>query len=174
MDRLMRIAFLSEHASPVALLGGADAGGQNVYVDEVSRNLARRGYAVDVFTRRDDPTTPEILNWARGVRIVHLPAGPAQSVLKDELWPYMPEFRDAFLRFMLRENIRYDLLHGNFWMSGWVATELRQRLHIPAVHIFHAMGKTKKRHQQSVDTSPEERVQVEMEVIRTVDRLIAQ
>lgn len=52
MDRPTRIAFLSEHASPLTNLGGADAGGQNVYVDQVSRNLARRGYTVDVFTRR--------------------------------------------------------------------------------------------------------------------------
>lgn len=174
MDRPVRIAFLSEHASPAALLGGVDAGGQNVYVDEVSRNLARRGYAVDVFTRRYDAAMSEILDWAQGVRIVHLPAGPAQPLLKDELWPYMPEFRDALLRFMLRENIRYDLLHGNFWMSGWVTAELRQRLHIPAVHIFHAMGKTKKKYQLEEDTSPQERIQVEMEVIRAVDRLIAQ
>ena len=64
MDRPTRIAFLSEHASPVACLGGADAGGQNVYVDEVSRNLARRGYAVDVFTRCDSVEAPEIIDWA--------------------------------------------------------------------------------------------------------------
>src|SRR5436853_7865412 len=103
MDRSTRIAFISEHASPVALLGGADAGGQNVYVDEVSRNLARRGYAVDVFTRCDNPDVPEIIDWARGVRVVHLPAGPMQPGPKDELWPFMPEFRDSFLRFMVRD-----------------------------------------------------------------------
>ncbi len=174
MDRPVRIAFFSEHASPAALLGGVDAGGQNVYVDEVSRNLARRGYAVDVFTRRDNPTAPEIIKRAHGVRIVHLAAGPAQPLLKDELWPYMPEFRDAFLRFMLREDLRYNLLHGNFWMSGWVVAELGQRLYLPSVQIFHAMGKTKKKYQQEVDTSPDDRIQVETEVIRTVDRLIAQ
>ena len=130
MDRSTRIAFISEHASPVALLGGADAGGQNVYVDEVSRNLARRGYAVDVFTRCDNPDMPEIIDWARGVRVVHLPAGPVQPRPKDELWPFMPEFRDSFLRFMVRDEARYDLIHGNFWMSGWVATELMKRLNI--------------------------------------------
>src|SRR5437763_16031602 len=95
MDRSTRIAFISEHASPVALLGGADAGGQNVYVDEVSRNLARRGYAVDVFTRRDSPNIPEIIDWAAGLRVVHLSAGPAQRLSKDVLWPFMPEFRHS-------------------------------------------------------------------------------
>ena len=174
MDRPTRIAFLSEHASPIALLGGADAGGQNVYVDEVSRNLARRGYAVDVFTRRDNPDAPEITQWAPGVRVINLLAGPAQPRPKDELWPYMSAFRDSFVRFMIRDEVQYHLIHGNFWMSGWVATELRRRLHIPAVQIFHATGKTKKRHQKKVDTSPGDRVKTEMAIVRDVDRLIAQ
>ncbi|HLJ34092.1 MAG TPA: glycosyltransferase [Ktedonobacteraceae bacterium] len=174
MDRPTRIAFLSEHASPIALLGGADAGGQNVYVDEVSRNLARRGYAVDVFTRRDNPDAPEITRWAPGVRVIHLQAGPPQPRPKDELWPFMSEFRDSFLHFMMRDEAQYSLIHGNFWMSGWVATELCRRLHIPAVQIFHATGKTKKRHQKKVDTSPGDRVKTEMGIVRDVDRLIAQ
>ena len=174
MDRLTRIAFLSEHASPVALLGGEDAGGQNVYVDEVSRNLAKLGYAIDVFTRRDNPDVPEVLEWAPNVRIINLTAGPATFLLKDELWVFMPAFRDAFLDFAERNETRYDLIHSNFWMSGWVATELQSRLNIPAVHIFHAMGKTKRKHQGSVDTSPQERVEVESQIIRSVECVIAQ
>src|SRR5579875_306425 len=174
MNRLTRIAFLSEHASPVALLGGVDAGGQNVYVDEVSRNLARHGYAIDVFTRRNNPDDPEVIDWAPGVRVVNLTAGPPSQLLKDELRSYMPEFRDSFLRFMERDEVRYDLIHGNFWMSGWVATELRARLDIPAVQIFHAMGKTKRRHQKQVDTSPPDRIDVELGIVRNVDRIIAQ
>ena len=174
MDRLTRIAFLSEHASPVALLGGVDAGGQNVYVDEVSRHVARHGYAVDVFTRRASAEEPEIVDWAAGVRVINLTAGPASPLPKDELWPYMPEFRDTFLQFMQRDEARYDLIHGNFWMSGWVATELRARLGIPAVQIFHAMGKTKRRYQKQVDTSPRDRIRVELGIVRDVDRMIAQ
>lgn len=170
----MRIAFLSEHASPVALLGGVDAGGQNVYVDEVSRNLPALGYTVDVFTRRDKPDVPEIIDWAPGVRVIHLAAGPAEFLLKDALWQYMPEFRDSFLRFLEQNELHYDLIHSNFWMSGWVATELKRRLEVPVVHIFHAMGKTKQRHQGKDDSSPAERIDVESDVIRHVDRLIAQ
>lgn len=170
----LRVAFLSEHASPLALRGGVDAGGQNVYVDEVCRNLARLGIAVDVFTRRDDPTLPEVVAWAPGVRVVHLAAGPARFLPKDDLWPLMPRFRDSFLRFVARERLRYDVIHGNFWMSGWVAAELRARLGVPVVQIFHAMGKTKRRHQGAADTSPDGRIAVEVQVIRGVDRLIAQ
>ncbi len=32
----MRIAMISEHASPLAALGGVDAGGQNAHVAELS------------------------------------------------------------------------------------------------------------------------------------------
>jgi len=168
-----RIAFLSEHASPAALRGGVDAGGQNVYVDEVSRNLARLGYAVDVFTRRDSPDLPDVLEWAPGVRIVHLEAGPAAYVFKDELWPHMPAFRDAFPRFARHDGARYDLLHGNFWMSGWVAVELGARLGIPVAQIFHATGLTKRRHQGAADTSPGGRIGVERAIVRRAGRLIA-
>lgn len=174
MDRPTRIAFLSEHASPLTNLGGADAGGQNVYVDQVSRNLARRGHAVDVITRRDSPDTPEIVAWTPGVRVVNLLAGPLKPRPKDELWPFMPEFRDSLLRFMEHDETPYDVIHGNFWMSGWVATEVRSRLDIPVVQIFHAMGKTKRRHQKKVDTSPGDRIKIELDVIRKADRIIAQ
>src|SRR5437868_879997 len=51
----MRIAMVSEHASPLqAMLGGVDAGGQNVFVADLTRALARRGVEVTVYTRRDE------------------------------------------------------------------------------------------------------------------------
>ncbi len=174
MDRPLRIAFLSEHASPAALLGSVDAGGQNVYVDEVSRGVARLGCSVDVFTRRDCPDVPEVQQLAPGVRIVNVLAGPETFVPKDELWPHMPAFCDSILSYAARNGQRYDLIHSNFWMSGWVATQLRRTLDIPVVQIFHAMGKTKQRHQGAADTSPDGRIAVEIDVIRQVDRLIAQ
>ncbi|HEX5439403.1 MAG TPA: glycosyltransferase, partial [Ktedonobacterales bacterium] len=170
----LRVAFLSEHASPLALLGGEDAGGQNVYVDAVSRQVASQGIHVDVFTRRDSPRLAEVVPLAPGVRVIHLDAGPPHTVPKDDLWPRMGEFEEAFLRFTGRHRIRYALLHGNFWMSGWVAARLGQRLGIPVAQIFHAMGKTKQREQGSADTSPACRVAVEREIVQRVDRLIAQ
>lgn len=174
MDRHTRIAFFSEHASPLALLGSEDAGGQNVYVDEVSRNLAQRGYTVDIFTRRDSCDIPVVVDYTPGVRVIHLSAGPAQFLPKDDLWQYMPAFRDAFLHFMEHDDVCYDLLHGNFWMSGWVVSELQRRLHIPAVQIFHALGKSKRRHQGTCDSSPQERIAAEIATMQQVDRIIAQ
>ena len=174
MKDSLRIAFLSEHASPVALLGGQDAGGQNVYVDEVCRYLGRIGHHVDIFTRRDSPEAPELIDWAPGVRVVNLPVGPPEPLLKDQLWHLMPMFLDSLVDVMQRGGQRYDLVHGNFWMSGWVAMQLKRRYRLPVVQIFHAMGKTKRRHQGAADTSPTGRIAVELDIVREVDRLIGQ
>ena len=173
-QKRMRIAFISEHASPIARLGGSDAGGQNVYVDELSQQLGALGYQVDIFTRRDCPELPEIVHRAPGVRVIHLTAGPETWCLKDDLWPFMPAFRDALLRFMQREELRYDIIHGHFWMSGWVATELQRLLGTPVVQLFHATGKTKRRYQGVADTSPVERIAVELDIMRKAERVIAQ
>jgi hypothetical protein len=47
----VRIDMISEHASPLAALGGADAGGQNVHVAALAAALAQRGHEISVFTR---------------------------------------------------------------------------------------------------------------------------
>jgi hypothetical protein len=174
MKRPLHIACLSEHASPLALLGSQDAGGQNVYVDEASRQLGQLGHRVDIFTRRDHRYVPEVVALAPGVRVINLAAGQAAFVPKDELWMLMPEFLDSLLSFVRRSGARYDLIHSHFWMSGWVATQLRRRLGLPAVQLFHALGATKQRYQGDADTSPPPRLAVERDVIREVDRLIAQ
>jgi D-inositol-3-phosphate glycosyltransferase len=169
-----RVAMISEHASPLALLGGVDAGGQNVYVDAVSRGLVAHGYETDVFTARGDRAHPEVVAWADGVRVIEIPVDADDPLPKDALWPHMPAFRNAIDRFANGKGQEYDLIHGNFWMSGWVAAELGIRWRTPTVQIFHATGVTKLREQGAADTSPSERIEVEKAVVRAVDRLIAQ
>jgi D-inositol-3-phosphate glycosyltransferase len=169
-----RVAMISEHASPVSLLGGVDAGGQNVYVDAVSRGLVRHGYDTDVFTVATDPRLPEVIPWADGVRVINVPVNADGPLPKDALWPHMPAFRNAIARFATLGDAPYDLIHGNFWMSGWVAAELGLRWGVPTAQIFHATGITKAREQGAADTSPSERIEIEKCVVRAVDRLIAQ
>src|SRR5215218_5994945 len=94
---LMRIAMVSEHASPLATLGGIDAGGQNVDVAALSRAMADRGAQVVVHTRRDDPDTPRNVALARGVIVNQVDAGPASVIPKDELLPFMEEFADVLV-----------------------------------------------------------------------------
>ncbi|MGD8969477.1 MAG: glycosyltransferase, partial [Anaerolineae bacterium] len=54
------IAMLSVHTCPLATLGGKETGGMNVYVRDLSRELARRGHRVDVYTRSQNPDIPRI------------------------------------------------------------------------------------------------------------------
>ncbi|MBD2101976.1 glycosyltransferase [Leptolyngbya sp. FACHB-261] len=103
-----RIGLISEHASPLCSLGGADSGGQNVYVGQLARHLAGLGYQVDVFTRRDSQRLPEVAEWVEGVRIIHVPCGPAEVLRKEELLSYMGEFTAYVLAFCKQQ--RYDLL----------------------------------------------------------------
>jgi glycosyltransferase involved in cell wall biosynthesis len=164
--------MISEHASPLAPLGGEDSGGQNVYVAELARRLGKMGHHVDVFTRRDDARLPEVLSLDEGVRVVHLFAGPARAVSKDDLLPVMPSFRDAFYRFVGEQDARYDLVHANFWMSGWVACEAKRDLGLPFAQTFHALGEIKRREQREADTSPPERRGEEMRIVEEADRIL--
>ena len=171
-----RIAMISEHASPLATLGGVDAGGQNVYVEAIASRLARDGDRVDVFTRRDREGVAAEVEWRRGARAVHVPAGPPADIPKEELLPYMPDFRDWMLGYMARqaEPFAYSLVHANFWMSGLVAADIKARLGIPYVVTFHALGRVRRRHQGIADRFPDERFDIEERVAREADIVIAE
>src|SRR5690606_8349724 len=166
--RPMRIAMVSEHASPLAALGGEDAGGQNVHVAALAAALARRGHDVAVYTRRDDPDLPEQVEMLPGVEVVHVPAGPAETIPKDRLLPYMPELGQWLAR-RWASGERPDVVHSHFWMSGLAALEAAGRVPVPVVHTFHALGTVKRRHQGAKDTSPAGRVEAETRVATEAD-----
>ncbi|MXV52399.1 glycosyltransferase [Pedobacter sp. HMF7647] len=169
-----RIAFISEHASPLAALGGVDSGGQNVYVAELARQLSYIGYQIDIFTRRDDKILPDLVQWEPGIRVIHVYAGPAEIIPKEQLFDYMPEFTGNMLKFITDQNIRYELIHANFWMSGIVACELKAILNIPFVITFHALGHVRRIHQKEADKFPESRMFFEEEAVKKADRVIAE
>lgn len=169
---MTRVALVSEHASPLALLGGVDSGGQNVYVGQVARHLAAAGHEVDVLTRRDAPGLPDVVAWGAGVRIIHVPAGPSEYVRKEELLPLMPEFTAHLLRRCSAR--RYDLLHANFFMSALAVADVKRELGTPFVVTFHALGRVRRLHQKGADSFPEERLAVEDRVVAEADRIIAE
>lgn len=169
-----RIALISEHASPLAALGGVDSGGQNVYVAQLAKHLAAIGHKVDIFTRRDNECTPEIVKSINGVRIIHVRAGPATFVRKEELLPFMGEFAENLLAFCRQQSRPYDIMHANFFMSGLVSLRIKRKLHIPFVITFHALGRVRRLYQQEADEFPEERPLIEEQIIADTDRLIAE
>lgn len=169
-----KIAFISDHASPIAALGGVDTGGQNVYVGELAYQLARKGYEVDIFTRWEHPQLPQIVQWREGVRVVHIKAGPLECIPKEQLLPYMAAFRENMLAFIRETQISYELIHANFFMSAQVAIELKAILHIPFVVTFHALGHVRRIHQGDQDKFPPERLEIETAAIRQADYVVAE
>ncbi|TQJ90910.1 glycosyltransferase [Streptomyces sp. SLBN-31] len=167
----MRIAMVSEHASPLAALGGVDAGGQNVYVARLSEELARRGHDVTVYTRRDSADLPDRVPLPGGAVVEHVPAGPPEAIPKDALFEHMPAFAVHLSRVWLRE--RPDVVHAHFWMSG-MASQIGAHPHgIPVIQTFHALGTVKRRHQGRDDTSPIERIGIERQIAHTCERILA-
>jgi len=169
-----KIALISEHASPLAALGGVDSGGQNVYVGELAKQLGLLGYEVDVFTRWDDGRLPQVVQWASGVRVVHVKAGPIAFVRKEDLLQHMGEFTDNVLAYSKEQGDPYKLFHANFWMSGLVAADIKKRMEIPFVITFHALGKVRLIHQGKADQFPAERLEIEKRIVEEADQIIAE
>lgn len=166
--------MISEHASPLSTLGTVDSGGQNLYVAQLARDLAALGYKVDVFTRRDSERFPEVLEWMMGIRVINVPAGPPAFCRKEELHPYMDDFTRYMLRFCKWQKEAYDIVHAHFWMSGLVALELKKQLRIPFVITFHALGRVRRLHQGDRDDFPAVRFEIEDQLVREADRIIAE
>ena len=167
----MRIAMVSEHASPLAAVGGVDSGGQNVHVESLARAVARAGHDVTVYTRRDSAELPDRVRTADGVLVEHLDAGPAAPVPRDELLPFVGQLgSELAARFATDPP---DLVHAHFWMSGLAALSATRDLDVPVVQTFHALGVTKRRFQGRHDTSPPVRIRMERALARDVDRIVA-
>jgi len=167
----MKIAMVSEHASPLAALGGVDAGGQNVHVSELAKALGRRGHEVTVYTRGDGTIPDRRVPLAPGVVVEHVPAGPSDVVPKDDLLPFIGDF-GRYLATAWDED-RPDIVHGHFWMSGLACLMATRDTSVPVVQTFHALGVVKRRHQGAADTSPGPRLRLEQGVARSVNRVIA-
>ncbi|HEY5821565.1 MAG TPA: D-inositol-3-phosphate glycosyltransferase [Propionibacteriaceae bacterium] len=134
-----RVAMISMHTSPLATPGVGDAGGLNVYVAEVARRLGERGLTVDVFTRAEDPHTPDVIELNEYTRVIQVPAGPRGPVAKEQLPELVPEFSAALDDRMSD----YDLVHTHYWLSGLVGVELKQRHGLALVHTMHTMARVK-------------------------------
>jgi D-inositol-3-phosphate glycosyltransferase len=171
----MKIAMLSYHTCPLAVLGGKDTGGMNVYVREITRQLGAIGVHVDVFTRSQNEHVPHVLHdLGYGNRIVHIRAGPEYPVSKKELLKYLPQFVDGISEFTETKGISYDLIHSHYWMSGLAALDLKYKWGIPVVNMFHTLGVMKNRVAQSQEEiEGDYRINGEQEVLKNADRIVA-
>jgi glycosyltransferase involved in cell wall biosynthesis len=167
------IAMISHDASPLGPVGGADDGGQNIYVSQVAIHLARRGFWVDVFTRKDDLRQPPVVDLGQGLRVVHVPAGPPMRLPKEDLLLCTNEFT-AYMKRFIDQQQDYDVVHANCWLSGLVARRLKQTYGTPFVVTFHVLHRVSLLHQDETGRFPPERLDIEEQVISDADRIIAE
>jgi D-inositol-3-phosphate glycosyltransferase len=167
-----RVAYLSMHTSPLLQPGTGDAGGMNVYVDQLSRTMATRGVGVDVFTRREDLNDPEVVDVVPGYRVIHVDAGPAHPLPVSSLPRYVRTFAKA-----IESRLRPDppqILHSHYWLSGWAGLLVKRALRIPLANSFHTLGRVKDDNRRP-DDPPESllRIAAEHEVIEGSDCVMA-
>ncbi len=168
-----KIALISVHGDPAIEIGKEEAGGQNVYVRQVGEALSRKGWQVDMFTRRTSPEQVKIVEHRVGCRTIRLTAGNQEFIARDRLFEYIPEFVNSFFHFQFENNTIYPLIHSNYWLSGQVAKELKKHQLIRWIHTYHSLGAVKYKSVTTVPLIASTRLQVEKNCLEGADRTVA-
>jgi D-inositol-3-phosphate glycosyltransferase len=165
--------MLSVHTCPLAAPGGKETGGMNVYVRELSRELSRMGFEVDVYTRSQSPSIPRVVALGERAHVIHLPAGPEAPMPRERLADYLDEFVDGVEEWRIARG-DYDLIYAHYWLSGEAGLALRGRWGVPLFQMFHTLARLKNSVARSPgEVEPRRRVDAEARLVRTVDRIVA-
>lgn len=166
--------MISLHTSPLETPGVDDAGGLNVYVDEVARRLGARGVNVDVYTRRRSPDQPDQVNPTERVTVHHVNAGPARPLPKEDVPALVPAFADGVRNRWDALGVRPDLVHSHYWLSGVAGLQLGRTGGLPLVHTMHTMARVKNL-LRGIDHAlePQLRIDGESEIVAAADVLTA-
>nr|WP_244502323.1 D-inositol-3-phosphate glycosyltransferase [Streptomyces oceani] len=170
-----RVAMLSVHTSPLHQPGTGDAGGMNVYIVELAKQLATAGVEVEIFTRATTGALAPSVEIAPGVLVRHIEAGPYEGLAKEELPAQLCAFTHGVMQAWAGHRPGYyDLVHSHYWLSGHVGWLAAERWGVPLVHTMHTMAKVKNAALAEGDTpEPAARVIGETQIVRAADRLIA-
>ncbi len=166
-----RVAFISFHACPLASPGEGKSGGMNVYARQLALALGNAGVHVDIFTRDHTESESKITEIAPGVRVIHLPGGPAETAL-DGLFPHLPEFSQALLEFQIETGLTYQAVHSHYWLSGWVGQQMATEWRAPHILTFHTLSLIKMQ-SRAGESEPATRKQVEKELMASADHIVA-
>ncbi len=167
------VAMLSVHTSPLDTPGRTrDAGGMNVYIHQLARELGHSQHTIDIFTRRTNEHSPHVMQLTPNVRVINIKAGPSIPVHKHELYQYLPAFAQRIDEFRRSENTHYDVVHSHYWLSGVAGMQLAQRWAIPHIAMFHTLAHLKQLANPN-DPEPSIRLEMERRLIQRADGIIA-
>jgi glycosyltransferase involved in cell wall biosynthesis len=173
-----KIAMFSIHSDPLAVLGGQESGGQNIYVRYLAEELEKFGCNVDVFTRWDSGHKKQVANIGKHSRVIRLKGGKVGYMPKSDLFEVLPEIFNSFLTFMKFEN-NYDIFHGHYWDGGWMALEAHKKFNKPLIENFHSLGKIRMETKNKYQANGKEdeyflkRFDLEKEIIKESSAIIS-
>lgn len=169
-----RIAVISYHTCPLSDEDVTQTGGLNIYVLELSKALAKKGYILDIYTRSVSKDSPGIVYVLPNLRVIHLPAGRQSNLPKKSLLKYIPEFQKNFFEFLKEENLTYDFVYCHYYLSGLIGLEIKERLNIPLIINFHTLALMKNLVARTEDERENtQRIKYEILLLKEADKVIA-
>jgi D-inositol-3-phosphate glycosyltransferase len=169
----LRIALLSMHSCPWSRPGGRYTGGMNVYIQNLSREMGKLGIATDIFTCSHEGD--ELCGFSGpggNVRLIHIGAGCCGSAPEAGQAEHAGKLAQAVDSYCQELDLRYDLIHSHYWLSGLAGNHLKDLWQVPHVSMFHTLGALKNSSLLGV-MEPVSRISNEKSVINSCDRVIA-
>ncbi len=168
------MAVILYHTCPLSDETDAEIGGANIYVLELSKELAKKGYKLDIFTRSQDPKSPRLVQVFPNLRVIHTPAGPESPLSKKDIVQYIPEFLNNFYTFMQEQKTDYDIVSCHYYLSGLIGMDIQKTLKIPLIMTFHTLGLMKNLVARNDDERESiERIKAELLLVEKADKVIA-
>lgn len=165
--------MISMHTSPLEQPGSGDAGGMNVYVLNIARELASQGAKVDVFTRATRPSQGEIVQVSENMRVINIVAGPYEGLSKDDLATQLAAFAGGIVQFTRQHNETFDLIHAHYWLSGQIGWLLRDLWSVPLIFTGHTWAAVKNAHSSADDGQESEARRIcEQQLVDNADVLV--
>ena len=127
----MNILQISFHTSPFGSFGKFDSGGLNVYVQQISKQLAKENNVTVVTAEKAENFKIDNLDFY-SLDLFE----PDLSVDDKEI--HLQEFKTKLEENFELEN--FDIIHAHYWLSGLVAKQISEEKNIPYVFSSHSLG----------------------------------
>lgn len=127
-----------------------DFGGQLVYVKELAIALSKLGVNCDILTRKIlDERWPQFADESdfysgiEKVRIIRVPFGPDRFLRKEDLWPWLNEFKKGIEEFYHNDRTLPNFFTAHYGDGGIVGAMLFKNTGIPYSFTAHSLGAQK-------------------------------
>ena len=172
MDHL-RIALLSVHSCPWSKPGGRYTGGMNVYIQNLCLELAKLGVTTDVFTGCHEGNQPcNFSGPTCRTGLIHINDARSRLITDSRPVDYARSLAQAVNSHCREQDLRYDVIHSHYWLSGLAGNHLKDIWQVPHITMFHTLG-VMKNSSLPGSPEPESRIVYERSVINSCDRVIA-